>query len=326
MPWFAGIGVAVAAAVGTTIAVTSITAIVVGVVATAVVGAAVGALYAGVTGGSIGKGALWGAFGALAIVGGGSVLSSLGAFGGGTAAAGTTGGYAVGANGPILTGGAAVEGGAAAAGGGIFTASNMIGMATIASSMGSAFLKGDAEQTNADHAIQAQKEMAASSQENAAAIAAANREAALQQARIAAESDAARSASAERMSAADRAARKEQFNQEFQESIFRDRETRKEEADKLKKIEEGTVAGAQYAAGHTVTISPVEANRKRKDLLRPSWSKVAPTTSGATSSATEQGLTPGGPGSPGGQISLLEQPAPGTPTAVPPVQTGVLGG
>jgi len=270
MPWFGAIGVAVAGAVGTTLVATSVAAVITGVVATAVVGAAVGALYSAFTGGNILKGALYGAVGAVAVVGIGGAM-----FGGSAGAGGTmTVGNTVG--GGTTTMGSSFGAAEGAGAGGLFTASSTAQYVTAAASLGSAFMKGDADSSNMDKTLAQQREQFYAELESREKLAGQSVEAQLAAAELQAQVARDKMRSDREVADAELDFSKSKFAKEFGESVYRDRADR-EEREKAKQDQMvGVTEAASYVAGSTSTISPVEANRRRALLTKPSWMVDAP--------------------------------------------------
>lgn len=293
MPWFAAIGGWILTACAASAATITAYAVVVGVVATVVVGAAVGAIYAGVTGGNILKGALYGAVGACAIVAGGGALAGM------SGGAGTAG--AVGTESTVGWVGAGSE--VAGAGTSLFS-TNTVMMATAMGSMGSAFMKGEAETDNTAATMKANAEALEKNLAFQASEGEKNREAQLAAAGMQAASASERNASAEKIAAADRDFAAEKFNKEFEESIYRDRETRAEVERARERSEAGILAARDYIAGDTGTASPTVIQNLRRELTPPTWSTRRPAETGAIQQTPEVAAnTPGQPTEPtGGQV------------------------
>lgn len=282
MPWLGGIGAAVAAFVGISVAAASVTAVVIGGI---VVGAAVGGLYAAVTGGDILKGVLYGAVGGAVVGFGGVALGFAGpvtAAGGAgfapTTAGGLTGSLATEAEVAGAVGTATTEvsvtggilGGAPAAGGSLFTTEGLM-MTQAVGSLGSAFLQavamGDAAEGQIASNEKMQSERLAADKE----LAEAGNATQLQAAEIARAAGDARNKSAEKMAAADLDFNKNKFSQEFTEDQWRDRTDREEKATAKQQFQSGLEQASQYVAGNTQTVGLVESSRRRKALPSPAW-------------------------------------------------------
>jgi hypothetical protein len=199
----------------------------------------------------------------------------------------------------------------AAEGGSLFTASSLPQYATAAASLGSAFMKGEADQSNLDKQLAESKERfyaelaskeKMSGEGNAAQLEAAQLQADVARERIKSEDERAK---------AELAFSKEKFAKEFGESVFRDRAER-EERERAKREQTMGVAGAaSFIAGSTETIGPVEANRRRKEILKPSWylgPQLPPAAQGAQQQPQQQVAQ---------QQPQQPPPTPGQPTTQP---------
>lgn len=275
MAWIAAIGVSVAGFFGTTMAAGGLASMVIGSV---VVGAAVGALYSAVTNGNILEGMLYGAVGGAVLGAGGHALGfGAPSLGGGPAAlaGGSAGGdvaslaaaEAASAQGSILTAGApgATQQVAQNTGAKLFTSESWAAIGAL-SSMGSAFLKKgnqldpDAQIAEAEKDRQLQYELAA--ENNAARI---------ETAKLGADATVAVAEARKEVSLAELDESQRQFDTEFEESKWRDRQDRQEKEDTRLRLHAGIDSASQYVQGNTQTASVVQANAQRRNLPGPVW-------------------------------------------------------
>ena len=267
MAWIAAIGFAVGVA-----ATATTTAMVVGGM---IVGAAVGALYSAVTGGNILKGILYGAIGG-AVIGGAGAAMGYGAVAGVSPAAPAAGGaYGSGLAGStssiIGVDAGAGAGAGAASGAGLFTAQGLQA-ASMVMTAGSAFLQGGAQVDPEAQLAEAEKER--QSRERIAAIGRGG-STSLEETKL-------RIASAEKVASSDLTENARQFDESLKESVFKDRETRREETAGRERFEAGVLDASKYVKGSTESVTLVESSNQRRNLPPPIWqgASAQPATEG----------------------------------------------
>jgi hypothetical protein len=244
-----------------------------------VVGAAIGGLYSAITGGSILKGVLYGAVGGAVIGAGGYALG----FAGSSTTGSTLGSAGLGAGSPTTVGnlsatyftetsatGGVLAGEAAKDAGSLFTSGWVSNIGAVAS-LGSAFLKGGMDSDNTEKTLAAQERMQDKELTAAAERTKAQNEAQLAAAEIARAASDARNKSAEKMAAEELAFGKEKFNQEFEESQWRDRTDREEKETARVRFENSVLEASEYVAGNSKVVDLVDVRRRRKLLARPIW-------------------------------------------------------
>ena len=272
MAWFAGLGVAVVGFFSSTAAAALSTGVAMAI-GGAIVGAGVGALYSLATDGNILEGALYGALGGAAIGYGASALG-LGAVAPEMSAVqyGVSGGQVLGAQ--TATNAASstltVSNMAQGAAGSLFTTKEGWGTIGGAMSLGSAFLKGGS-QLDPDAALAFKEDEAAKDRASAQQIASERNATTLEAASMNLAATRENIASSEKLSFANLEQSKEQYNKEFNESRWRDREDRAEIERGRLRFEAGVAEGSKFVKANTQKVSLVESSRRRKTLPGPSW-------------------------------------------------------
>jgi hypothetical protein len=277
MPWLAGIGVAVAAAVGAGayVAAGSLAAMVIG---GAVVGAAVGGLYAAFAGGNILKGVLYGAVGG-AVIGGAGYAMGFGAAGAGaaggtsTTVAATAGGQQVGTAtmGTQFVAGQASVGSAPAAAAKAFTAKELIGAAGNVATFGAAFLKAGYSGEDRDAEIAAKERMQKEELASREKLTQAQIEAQLKAAGMQAHATMKGIASREKTAADDREEMARQFNDKLGWEKFTYGDAKAEEEKARDRQKKGITDASKYVSGQAQSVSLVQSNRQRRTLPKPVW-------------------------------------------------------